>query len=57
MDSLFPYQQYREQNRVMAMFPKEPGFYIKNINIGSIRVVEKKPMKVTRYKYIHRDLI
>lgn len=40
-----------DQDRVMVMFPKEPGSYIKNINIGSIRVVEKKPMKVTRYKY------
>ena len=42
---------YDDQDRVMAMFPKEPGSYIKNINIGNIRVVEKKPIKVTRYKY------
>ncbi len=40
-----------DQDRVMAMFPKEPGSYIKNINISHIRVVEKKPIKVTRYKY------
>lgn len=40
-----------ESDNIAKMFQRVDGFYVRKIELGSLRVIEKRPMKVTRYKY------
>lgn len=40
-----------ETDNIAKMFQRVEGFGVRKIELGSLRVVEKTPMKVTRYKY------
>jgi hypothetical protein len=40
-----------EIDNITKMFQRVEGFTIGKIELGSLRVIEKSPMKVTRYKY------
>jgi hypothetical protein len=40
-----------ESDNIAKMFQRVDGFTIRKIELGSLRVIEKSPMKVTRYKY------